>query len=504
MKFKRSMYNIMIGFGSQVVILTLGIVIPRLFIMNYGSEVNGLYSSINQIFTYVALLEAGVGAATIQALYRPIVKNERDNISKVLSATKYYYKRISFWYFFCVICISIIFPYVMISTIAVWKVMVIIFLQGLSGVINFYFQATLKQLISAEGKDYVNSNIAMLVSVMTSVGKIVLITIFADIVLIQVVYLFISIIQMLFYHYYFKNNYKWVDLKVSPDFDAIKQKNSFLVHQISLLIFSSTDVLVLSLFCGFKIVSVYAVYNMVMTSLNALVNTLYNSVAFTLGHTFHEDKKRYLKLHDAIDTYYTAFIFGTFSVCYILFTPFILLYTRGITDIEYANNYLPFLFCVIQLLTSARMVSNNLIRIAGHIKQTIPRSLVEAGINIVVSLILVKFVGIYGVLIGTIVALLYRTNDIIIYANTRILKRKPIRTYKTLVINIILFYIIILVSKHVNLSIVSYTSFTIKGFIVAIVIIPVYFIINTLADLSSFIFIKNIIIDRWHQFRKTY
>ena len=46
------------GYGviSQVVTLLLGIIIPKLMIVSYGSEVNGLLSSIRQVFVYVALL----------------------------------------------------------------------------------------------------------------------------------------------------------------------------------------------------------------------------------------------------------------------------------------------------------------------------------------------------------------------------------------------------------------------------------------------------------------
>ena len=57
------------------------------------------------------------------------------------------------------------------------------------------------------------------------------------------------------------------------------------------------------------------------------------------------------------------------------------------------------------------------------------RSMIEAAINVIVSIAAVQFIGIYGVLLGTIAALLYRTNDFIIYANTKILMRSPKKEY---------------------------------------------------------------------------
>lgn len=54
MRMKKKSLNIFItGLISQVVILLLGIVIPKLLIVSYGSEVNGLLSSIKQIFVYL-------------------------------------------------------------------------------------------------------------------------------------------------------------------------------------------------------------------------------------------------------------------------------------------------------------------------------------------------------------------------------------------------------------------------------------------------------------------
>ena len=79
-KKKKSLNIFITGLISQVVILLLGIVIPKLLIVSYGSEVNGLLSSIKQIFVYVALLEAGIGTAALQAMYEPIAKMIRKSI----------------------------------------------------------------------------------------------------------------------------------------------------------------------------------------------------------------------------------------------------------------------------------------------------------------------------------------------------------------------------------------------------------------------------------------
>ena len=51
--------NVGMSIGSQLVMLFLAFVIPRIIILSYGSDTNGATATITQIFTYLTLLEAG-------------------------------------------------------------------------------------------------------------------------------------------------------------------------------------------------------------------------------------------------------------------------------------------------------------------------------------------------------------------------------------------------------------------------------------------------------------
>ena len=90
--------NIVVAFGGQFLIMVLGFVIPRVMISSYGSDTNGLVGTISQIFTYVALLEAGIGQAAKNALFKPLAQNDREGVCYVASIAKNYYKRITLYY----------------------------------------------------------------------------------------------------------------------------------------------------------------------------------------------------------------------------------------------------------------------------------------------------------------------------------------------------------------------------------------------------------------------
>ena len=90
--------NIVTGFGGQLIAIVLGLIVPRLLITNYGSDVNGLLSTVTQIFTYMALLEAGIGQAAKNALYKPINEKNVTEINNVISVARSYFRRITLLY----------------------------------------------------------------------------------------------------------------------------------------------------------------------------------------------------------------------------------------------------------------------------------------------------------------------------------------------------------------------------------------------------------------------
>ncbi|MFB7141949.1 sugar isomerase, partial [Gottfriedia sp. NPDC056225] len=272
-------------------------------------------------------------------------------------------------------------------------------------------------------------------------------------------------------------------LKVSPNFDAISQKSSALVHQISTLIFNNTDLLILTFFTNLKVVSVYVMYNLIFSNIDRIIGTVNNSFTFALGQNFHEKKEKFIKFYDTYEVFFMAFVFSLFSIAFILILPFMKLYTLHIDDVNYLDPILPILFVILKLLNNARTSSNNVIFIAGHFKSTQYRSILESTINLFFSIVFVTFLGIYGVLLGTICALLYRSTDMIIYANKVILKRNPIVTFRRWLINIGVFTLIVLSNSYYSFfNLTSYTEILIWGMLLSLVIFPIYIFIGLIFE----------------------
>ena len=291
MNARRSFYNIFFGMLSQIISIALGIIIPRLVLVSLGSESNGLLSSVNQALVYLSLLEAGIGTATLQALYKPVAEEDKSSINQIMAATNIYYKRVGLYYFIATLSLAIIYPIVVNSSLSYFTIFSVILLSGLSQVINFFFQGKYRILMQVEGKNYILTNLGTIINVFTSISKIILLLLGCDIIVLQFMYFIFSLLQMIYIMKYIKKNYKWLDLSVTPNYDAISQKNSVLIHQISGLIFQNTDVLILTVACGLKVVSVYSMYVMLFGMIGTTISTINSGVSFAMGQAYSTDKK---------------------------------------------------------------------------------------------------------------------------------------------------------------------------------------------------------------------
>jgi len=472
------MLNIASGLFGQLVTICCGIIIPRLVIVSYGSEVNGLLNSITQILVYFSLFEAGVGTASVQALYGPVARNDRKEIQSILVATKQFYLKTGFLYLGAVILLSLLYPFLLHTEIPYWKIVAIIFFGGAGNCLNFFYQSKYTVLMSAEGNSYVYTNIVTIISVLTSISKVVLLLMGFNIIAVQLSYFILCFVQMFFYFLHLRKHYAWIDWHVEPNQVAISQKNATLVHQVAGIIFNNTDTLVLTAATGdLKIVSVYTIYNMVISMITTLVQQLSTGINFKMGQLFNTNRKQYLVLHHVFELIFMTLAFATMTTAYLLFPAFIKLYTANVSDVNYLERFYPLFFSVIPLFTIGRTSLVNLINYSGHFKQTQWRAVIESVLNVIVSIFGVIRFGLYGVLLGSLVAVLYRTVDLIFYCYKHILEDTPWRTIKRWLVCFVAFALMVVLTPEQWITAGSYLHLVGYGVLVGGCSLITYFLL---------------------------
>ena len=463
------MKNVLFGFGGQSVVIILGIIIPRVMITSYGSDVNGLISTVTQVFTYMALLEAGIGQAARNALYGPITRGDRSGVSHVASVAQRYFRRITAYYAGGVLLLALGLPLVLKTGVGAVTVFLVVLFEGMAGAVSFYFVETRTMILAADGRGYVNNGVNVVDKILGYAARIVMAFFGINIALLQFVYFLITVAKVFFYKLYFDKVYPWIDYGAAPKTEKLKDRHSYIIAEITWTIFSSTDMIVLSTFVSTKLASVYAVYNMVFGNLNVLLTAVYNSVNYVLGQTYNASRELYAKVHDAFVSVFFGGMTTLMCISYVLILPFIRLYTAGVTDAEYVNRTLPALFCLVQILSWARYVPGNLIGVAGYIRKATWVNITEAGLNLVLSVALVLRFGIIGVVLGTVCALPLKMIYCNIMSDRVILRRSMRRTIAIIAVNMVLFLLTVGVNECIDLPIRTYWDFIVYGILVTVV-----------------------------------
>lgn len=490
---KKIKYNLIIGVLGQIVTLLLGIVVPKLVLTSYGSEVNGLISSITNIYAYIAIVEAGVTAASCQALYKPLAEQNRDNINSVLSATNKYYHKTGVIYLILIFLFSATYPVFIETELPFHSVALIIFFNGIGSVINFFIHGKYLILLKADGKNYIRTGVEIFTTVAKQVAKIVFIALGYDVVLVQFVTMLVSFVQMAYITYYIKKKYSWIDLKVKPNFESISQSKNVLVHQINYLITANTDAVILTFFCDLKIVSVYSLYILLFNMVDKILHVIRDALEFKVANFFYTSKEKFLSFFRAYEVYYITFAFTLYCVVDYFVQPFLKVYTAEVTDVNYIIKYLPLFFAWSKLWTIIGYPCDAMIHVAGHFKQTQKAAITEAALNIVVSLALVRQYGIAGVLIGTIVSAIFRAFYRIIYVHKNVIEGKRVwGAFKTVIANVVTFVVIDFIGEKVIMSFSSYWDIVLYCIPFAICVGIVFFAVNSLAEPKAFRTVWNI------------
>ena len=482
----RIKYNLLSGVAYQVILIALSFLLPRLYLENFGSEVNGVLSTIKQIFVYMSLLEAGIGLATTQALYKPVAEQDRASINGILSATNHYYIKTGVVYTAFVLLIALVYAYIVPTSINSHALFCMILLIALPALFSYFVQAKYRILLEVDGRKYVITNSETVLQLLSNAGKIVVLLLTDSLVLIQLVYCVLALLQLGYVYVQAKRRYPWLDLKAKPNHGAIAQRKSVLVHQVSGMVFNNTDILLLSFLCDFKVVSVYTIYNIFFSQVQTFITSITSGFSFALGQMFHTDRNRFMKVYDVYETIYIMATFVIYTLMAVFLLPLIQIYTKGINDANYTNVNLLFLFVVMNLLSNGKLPSNHVLEFSGKFEATRSHAVVEMVVNIVVSIVAILKWGICGAIFGTIVALLYRGTMMIWYSNKKVLERSLFHTYRLWLANGAVFALVMTIFFVDSFSGCSFGWLVVKGLVHSVWIVALYLAVNVACNRQAF------------------
>lgn len=408
MKNKVTLLNMISGLILQFFTLISGFILPKIILTCFGSEVNGLVSSLNQFLSYITLVEGGITGVIVANLYKPIVEQDNNKISSVLVTADRFYKKIGALFIAYSVILSIIYPLHFKTAFTFSYVCSLTLILSLTLLIQYMYSLTLRTLLNADKKGYVVNFTQTLIVIFNVLFALISVFIYPSIHVLKLISGSLFLLQPLIFNRYVKKNYK-IDWKVEPDNSLIKSRwNGFAIN-LAAFIHNSTDVTVLTFLANLKTVSIYSVYSLVSSGIKQMINACLSGIAHTVGQAYA--KKNWKELNQKLDIYeyiVLILVFFLFTVTALLITPFVQLYTKDIVDTDYNQPLFGFLLVLAEALYLIKLPHLNLAYSANKFKEITVPAYIEAMLNIMISVALVKWIGLIGVTIGTIVGMTYR------------------------------------------------------------------------------------------------
>ena len=486
MRSKKALLNIVSNLILQVIIVLYGFIVPKIIIGHFGSDVNGLVTSITQFLAYITLLESGFGPVVKAALYKPIADNDQKSIANILHKTEKFFKTIAIIFLIYIFVLCFLYPLLVIKDFEWVYTISLIVIIGISTFAEYFFGMTYRLFLQAEQKTYVISAIQIITYLLAIVIIVLSVKAGMNIHIVKLISGIVFLLRPLLQNYYVKKKYN-IKLEIADNNYDLKQKWDGLAQHIASVIHENTDVTILTIFKTLSEVSVYSVYYLVVKGIKSMIQSFTSGIDATFGDMIARNEKKNLqKKFGVYEVIYNTISVFTFTCAIILIVPFISVYTSGISDANYIRQTFGILIVISEYIWAIRLPYNSVVLAAGHFKETRTGAWIECITNIVISIILVNKFGLVGVTIGTIVAMTIRTIEFIYHTNKYILDRSIWYSIKNLLIVIFETIIIVFISSYIPfLSNVNYINWLINALMVVAISIIIIFSINVFAYKSE-------------------
>ena len=372
--------------------------------------VNGLFTNI---ITMLSLADLGIGIAIPYSLYKPLAKKDEHKINVLMN----FYKKVYTIIGIAVLLIGLsLTPFLGLIIKDIPKNvphLSLIYILFVIHSASSYFFVYKKFLIDSDQKGYITSRIIFTFSTLLSIIQIILLVTTKNYILFLLSSIILVIIQNIYISSKANKLYPFIKNKTDEklekeDMEGIKKNvSSLFIYKVGTVIMNGTDNIIISKFIGLIIVGFYSNYVLIINSITTVLNQIFNAITSSIGNlVVTTNKKRSKEVYDNLN-FANFWLYALFGVCIIvLINPFINIWIGK----KYVMGFsIVFLLVLNFYVLGMQSVTNSFRNAYGLFWIAKYRPIIMVIINIVISVVLVQFIGIEGVLIGTLISRLVTT-----------------------------------------------------------------------------------------------
>ncbi len=404
---KNATRNIVFDGMAKMMNMLIPFVMRSIMLNFLGMEYLGLGGLFNSILSVLSLAELGVGSAMSFSMYKPIAEDDTETVCALVKFYRNAYRIIGLVVFVIGLSLTPFLPHLISGEItADVNLYVLYFMNIGSTVISYWLFAHKICLIYAHQRVDIVSKIAMIINFIGYVLKVLVLVLLRNYYL----YLAIQLLSQIAYNIFVGLKASSLYPKYSPRGSLPKEKVKSIARRVrdlftsnlSSVVSSTADTLIISAFLGLTVLALYQNYYFIISSLKTLIEVIVGACIAGIGNSIvtESSEKNYKDLRKMTFLFgWVLSVAGSMLLC--LYQPFMQIWMGEESLLEYS--------CVICFVLFFYITGMN--RLIGMFKDAAGiwkidkwRPLTAAITNLILNLATVKWLGLYGVLLSTVIS----------------------------------------------------------------------------------------------------
>lgn len=409
-RIQQAKKNIIFGFASNLVILLMNFIQRTAFIYILGMTLTGVNSLFTGILSMLSMAELGIGTALNYSLYKPVAENNYEKIKSYMR----FYKR-------AYLVIAAVITVIGLALVPFLKFFIrnpgdytireltVYYLIFLFNTVSTYFVAYKYSLVNAQQRNYIQTNITTITKIVTVLSQIVVLFVTRNFLIYLLTQSAIELLQKIFVSIYLNRLYPYLRDKDVKKLDkeetavVVKKTKALMCHKIGDVARLQTDSVIISSFIDVGVNGIVDNYNYVITYVANFVNIIFNSVLSGFGNLVATESREKQYRVFKVYRFFACWLYGFTAVGFwYMLTP--LVGDIWLTKEWTIGQGIVTLILIDFYFKGGRVVLANFKIAAGVFEKDRYLSLIQGGVNLVISIVLVQIIGLPGIYVGTVVS----------------------------------------------------------------------------------------------------
>lgn len=387
-----------------IIDLVLRVVISRYIGVEYLG-LNGLYSSIIAIFS---VAEAGFGSVMWFFLYEPVAKNDKERIKSIVNFAKKIYLCVAGIILTLSLLIMPFMQYIVTTSVPMNQVRLYFILYALSAICS-YLNIYKTVLLGADQKNYIYKTFQLSTTVVFGIIQVVVLIITKNFIFYLLLKIAINLIMSFLTTGYIDKHYPYLKEKNITKItktergEIVKKTGAMFFSKVGSSVSRSIDNILISCFLSITIVGYYSNYTLIMSGVSTLIINTINGSCASVGNLWVTSDSSQVETVFKRVHFLENWIITFCCVCvFVLSEDFIRIFFGADYQL---GMIIVTLITLIIYLEKIYLTSSVFKDAKGLFWNDRFRPLIEAGLNIVLSILFMKLMGLSGILVGTLLSI---------------------------------------------------------------------------------------------------